>query len=163
MTIHYVYGKMPPPFVRSTGVHPFNDKHDRVDMIRNLFQPFVVCVSVVARWGQQLNDAAERSGTLEDLASCLLHIIRLHTSSGVPAIGIIAIEDLLNQIQIIFGIGYKDWAVQEIVSNRLADFTFATTAHSTGFVTKNTFEQCSDESPRWCRGVLLQPYFVAGG
>lgn len=98
-------------------MHSFDHKHDGVNVMRNFLQPLVIGISVINRRRQQLDYAAQRSRLVRSLRVGFQTVIRAELlPPGFQTIGKVAIEDLLNQIQIIFGIGHKDRTVQKMAS-----------------------------------------------
>ena len=61
MPIDDVHRKMLAPILRLASVHSLDNKHDCINVIRDFFEPLVVCVRIVDRRCEQLDDASQRS------------------------------------------------------------------------------------------------------
>ncbi len=61
----------------------------------------------------------------EDRAAAALAVIRHVGSVGPPAVGIVLVDDLADQVQIFFGVGHEDRAVEHVIAEAFADFAFS--------------------------------------
>src|SRR2546423_11336413 len=89
-------------------VKALDDEHDRIDVIRNRLQPLVVLVGVLAAGRQQLDDASDGAIRAEDFPALTTGIAWFFARIGAPASRIIAREDRVNEIEILFHIGDED-------------------------------------------------------
>ena len=163
MSVDDIDREVAAPVGFGAGVHTFDNEDDGVDVIGDSCEPLIVVFGVVGGWCKEFDDAAERAGGVEDTAAGGAVVVGLNSSIGAPAIGIIAIEDLLHEFEVFFGISDKDGTVEEVVIDGFADFAFSATTDGAGFVAKDAFEEGSYEPPGGCCGVFFEPNFVAGG
>ena len=140
-----------------------NDQRHCIDVVRNGFQPLVVLVVKLRRWGQHFDGASQRSGWIQHASTWLIFVERAIRVLGIPTIGVVFVEDFFELREILFLIGDKDWAVNHIVAKTFADFAFTTATDGTWLMTEHAFANRSNQSPRWRCWMLFQSDFVTAG
>src|SRR6476661_2792135 len=99
----------------------------------------------------------------EDRAAGALAVIGLVGSVGAPALGIILVDDLADEVEVFLGVGDEYRAVEHVVAEALADFAFAASGNGAGFVAEGAFTVGADDAPTGRARVFFEADLEAGG
>src|SRR5581483_5853775 len=91
-----------------------------------------------------------------------LAVVRVDRRIRTPARGIVAVENLVHDLQIPLDISDKDRAIQHVIAERFADLAFASAGDGAGFVADGAFPACPDDAPAWRTGMLLHADLESG-
>ena len=128
-------------------VKPLDNERHRVDVRRNLGQPIVVLLGVIARWSQQLDDTPERTAGVEHTSAFVLLIIGLFGGTFSPTIGIVSSEYFIELGKVRVDLGNEDRSALHVVAQRLADLAFASPANRTRLVAHGAVPSRPNQTP----------------
>ena len=78
------------------------------------------------------------------------------SATGLPAGRVVAIEDLLDEIEVLVTVGHEDRAINHVVAQALADLALASAADRARLVAEQTLGDGADQPPAGGAGMLLE-------
>ncbi len=159
--VHHVHGEVLAPVAAPLlAVEALDHQHQCQDARRNGFEPGIVLVGVARRGGEQLDHRTQAALLAERLARGIAVLVLV---TGLEAVAVVAIEDLLDPVEVGLEIINEQRRVDDRVVERLGDLRLAAAGDGAGLVTEGAFGIGAHQAPGRRARMFLHLDLVAVG